>query len=75
VILDMIMPEMNGRDCFTALRAIRSDIPIALSSGFTRSEDLADLKQRGLSGFIQKPFYSSELSWVVADAIGGRRNL
>lgn len=73
VILDMIMPEMNGRDCFHALKEIRDDIPVILASGFTRNEDLADLRKQGLSGFIQKPFRSTELSRIVSEAIQKRK--
>jgi len=69
VMLDMIMPEMNGRDCFMALKKIRSDIPIIISSGFSQNKDLEDLKKCGLSGFIKKPYHEVELSVVVAEAL------
>ncbi len=72
VILDMIMPKMNGRDCFFQLKNIKPDIKIILSSGFTKSDDLTDLKENGLSGFIRKPFRGSELSKIVKKAIKGK---
>jgi PAS domain S-box-containing protein len=69
VILDMIMPVMNGRDCFAELQKIRPDIPIILASGFTQNDDLNDLRQKGLAGFIRKPFRGAALSRVVAEAM------
>ncbi len=69
VILDMIMPEMNGRDCFFAIKNIRPDAKIVLSSGFSRNEDVLDLKEHGLKGFVRKPFSSGELSRIVAEAL------
>lgn len=69
VILDMIMPEMNGRDCFKEIKKIDPHIRIILSSGFTRKEDLYDLEEKGLAGFIQKPYRSVDLSRIVAKAL------
>lgn len=71
VILDMIMPEMNGRDCFFAMKSIRPDAKIVLSSGFSRNEDIKDLKEHGLTGFVKKPFSSAEFSKIVAAALRG----
>lgn len=69
VILDMIMPEMNGRDCFFALKKIYPSLRVILSSGFTRDEDLHSMREAGLNGFIRKPFRSSELSRAVSDVM------
>jgi len=69
VILDMIMPVMNGRDCFYAMQDINAEVPIILSSGFSRPEDIKDLKENGLAGFIQKPFRGIELNQVLAKII------
>jgi len=35
VILDMVMPEMNGRETFLAMRRINPDIRALLSSGYS----------------------------------------
>lgn len=69
VVLDMIMPEMNGRDCFFHLRKKHPGLPVVLSSGFSRMEDLEDMKNAGLAGFIQKPFRAADLSRVVAEGL------
>ena len=69
VVLDMIMPHMNGRDCFAAIRDIAPEARIVLSSGFSRKEDVQDLKEQGLAGFVQKPFRSVEFSRVIAKAL------
>ncbi len=69
VILDMIMPEMNGRDCFAALRKINPGIRIVLSSGFSREEDLKQMREQGLCGYIRKPYRSVALSQIVHKAM------
>lgn len=65
VILDMIMPEMNGREAFHEIKKIRNDVNIIISSGFSKNEDLAELYNHGLSGFIKKPFRIDELSVMI----------
>ena len=69
VLLDMIMPVMSGKECFDALRAEDPNICVVLSSGFTREEDLGEMKQNGLRGFISKPFLKNELSQVIRAAL------
>lgn len=69
VIVDMVMPEMNGRECFFEIKKHKPDALIVLSSGFSRREDVQDLKEQGLAGFIQKPFRGFEFSRVIAKAL------
>jgi signal transduction histidine kinase len=69
VILDMVMPVMNGRDCFMALKQQDHQVRVLLSSGFTREEDLEKMKEQGLKGFIHKPYLSSSLSQSVYEAL------
>jgi CheY-like chemotaxis protein len=69
VLLDMIMPEMNGRDCFMEIRKIDPTAKVVLSSGFTQNNDLADLRAAGLTGFIRKPYRGAGLSQTVAEAL------
>ncbi len=71
VLLDMVMPEMNGRDCFFQMQKIAPEVRIVLSSGFTHSEELADLRAHQLIGFIRKPYRAAVLSRVVAAALAG----
>ena len=69
VLCDMIMPGMNGRDCFMELKAMNPDIRFVLASGYTREEDTLELKQNGLSGFIEKPYRKAQLSQMIADVL------
>jgi PAS domain S-box-containing protein len=56
VILDMVMPKMNGREVFYKMRSLKPDCAILIASGFTKDENLNELKENGLAGFIAKPF-------------------
>jgi len=66
VIMDMIMPEMNGSEAFYKMKEIDENCKVIISSGFTKDENLNELKKAGLLGFIQKPFRDYELSKLIA---------
>ncbi|WP_372806105.1 ABC transporter substrate binding protein [Pontiella sp.] len=69
VILDMVMPEMNGRDCFFAIRRIDPRAKVVIASGYAVQEELHDLQQKGLAGTIHKPFRIQELCGLVASVL------
>ncbi|MCP4873153.1 MAG: response regulator [Proteobacteria bacterium] len=71
VVLDLTMPQMSGDETFRALRAIRPDLRVILSSGYDETEATARLAGKGLVGFIQKPYRTSELLRVVRGARRG----
>ncbi len=65
VILDMIMPDMDGGTTFDRLRAIMPGIPVLLSSGYSQDGQAIDLMQKGCNGFIQKPYTLAALSQKI----------
>jgi DNA-binding NtrC family response regulator len=69
VILDMIMPEMNGRECFFKMKEIDKQVRIILSSGFADEDDIRDMTRAGLCGSITKPFSTTELSRMALNVI------
>ncbi len=62
VILDMIMPGMDGSRAFERIRDICPAIPVILASGYALSGQAEQIMKSGCNGFIQKPFNVSELS-------------
>ena len=65
VILDLIMPGMDGGKVFDRIREIKPAMRVILSSGYAISGPAEKIMQRGCSGFIQKPYNISELSQIV----------
>jgi|GEM_PF-502208 len=65
VLMDMIMPVMNGRECFTRLKEINENIKVVFSSGFSKDEDIEAVKLMGAKGFISKPYDIGNLSHVI----------
>ena len=69
VLLDMIMPELGGRDTFAAMKKINPDIRALLSSGYSLDGDAQAILDDGVMGFIGKPYTHSKLSEVVAEVL------
>lgn len=62
VILDMIMPDMGGKETFERLRKINPKAKVLLASGYSLNGQAGDILERGCDGFIQKPFTLEGLS-------------
>jgi sensor domain CHASE-containing protein/signal transduction histidine kinase/CheY-like chemotaxis protein len=65
VILDMIMPDMNGEETFKRLAEINPDIKVLLSSGYSINGQAQEIMARGCKAFIQKPFNLEDLSFQI----------
>ena len=69
VVLDMIMPGMDGGVVFDRLRENNPEIKILLSSGYSINGQAKDILERGCDGFIQKPFNIKELSQKIREIL------
>ena len=69
VLLDMIMPGMDGSATFDRLRELNPSILVILSSGYSIEGQATQIIQRGCNGFLQKPFNMSELSQKIRSVI------
>lgn len=69
VISDMTMPVLDGVDLLTAIKEIRSDIPVILCSGFNQKE--SELRENFplINKCLQKPLELNERVKVVKDMV------
>ncbi len=72
VILDVIMPGCSGRECYRLLKAIRPDIRIIMSSGFTRDELIEDITEDGAAAVLKKPYGREGLTRALLRALAAR---
>lgn len=70
VVLDMTMPQMSGEAVFAALKNMRSDLRIVVSSGYTRSDAALRFDAAAIEHFLQKPYRPSELVNLAARILG-----
>ena len=61
VILDMLMPVMNGLEALKLMKAHRPDVPVIIHSGYARDDDLEQLSRLGVSQVLTKPSRHSDL--------------
>jgi CheY-like chemotaxis protein len=61
VILDIMMPEMNGRDALARLKAINPDVKVIVTSGYSADSTTEELLCEGVSIVLNKPFKHAEL--------------
>jgi len=73
VILDMIMPGMDGGKTFECIREIQPALPVILSSGYAMGK-AAKIIKKGCNGFIQKPYNISKLSQNVRTILDGAKD-
>jgi signal transduction histidine kinase/CheY-like chemotaxis protein len=69
VLLDMIMPGMDGPEIFRALQSLNPDVPVALCSGFSVEGDASALLDQGAIAYLQKPFAAAELLALCSRAM------
>jgi two-component system, cell cycle sensor histidine kinase and response regulator CckA len=65
VILDLVMPKMEGGEVFDRLKQISPDVKILISSGYSINGEASKLLERGAHGFIQKPFDMKQVSQLI----------
>jgi two-component system cell cycle sensor histidine kinase/response regulator CckA len=65
IILDMIMPGMQGGEVYDRVKEINPDVKVLLASGYSINGDAKEVLKRGCNGFIQKPFDMRTLSRKV----------
>jgi two-component system cell cycle sensor histidine kinase/response regulator CckA len=66
VILDLTMPEQTGEHTLEALRVVRNDIPVLITSGF-QAEDASNLlRMPNVVGFLDKPHTMTSLEMLLA---------
>lgn len=69
VILDMIMPGMDGSEIYQRLKKMNSEIKVLLSSGYSINGQAAEIVEMGCDGFIQKPFNMGALSVKIREVL------
>jgi PAS domain S-box-containing protein len=73
VLMDVIMPEMSGRQAFEAMRHINPQAKVIFTSGFSHEAGRGSLEKMGAAGFLAKPYKMADLMKVLRQAGVGRQ--
>jgi two-component system, cell cycle response regulator DivK len=61
VLMDLLMPVMNGYEATRQIKALHGNIPIIAQTAYTLSDDRRKAKEAGCDDFIAKPIEKEEL--------------
>jgi len=73
VILDLILPNISGRELCQTFKSISSEIPIVVLSAISEVADKVLLLELGADDYVTKPFSPRELTARVQAAIRRQR--
>jgi two-component system cell cycle sensor histidine kinase/response regulator CckA len=68
ILMDQTMPRMSGVEALRAIRALGSNVPVLLSSGY-----VAGLEATEFAGFLEKPYDHVGLLAAVEAALSSRK--
>ena len=71
VVLDLMMPEVDGMETLRTLREMRPELRVLLSSGYPQQESTAAAVKDDLTGFLKKPYRVHELQDAMRRLLEG----
>ena len=69
VILDLTMPELNGRETYLELQLLDDRVPVLIASGFSSDEVVKEFDGGDKVGFVQKPFQATTFCEKVQEML------
>ena len=69
VVIDMVMPEIDGSETFRRIREIDPQQAILIYSGFTENQSILKMLESGRCRFLRKPFRNQELHNAIAQIV------
>jgi two-component system response regulator AtoC len=73
VLLDVVMPGVDGLAALAAFKKIDKDVPVIVISGQGRTHTVVQAMKLGASEFVCKPFADAELEMLLGNALRQRQ--
>jgi two-component system, OmpR family, response regulator len=70
LILDLMMPEISGKEMYKILQNKGNKIPIIFLTGLSKPEEIKELTDLGAKGVITKPFKIGSLAGQIIEIWG-----
>ena len=75
VVLDVMLPGIDGWSVLEDLHAMGDPVPIVVCSAKKDAEDMERARELGASGYVVKPFDIDRLVDAVMEAVGRSRRV
>ncbi len=72
IVLDLLLPGMNGIEALHRFKQRLPDVPVVMVSGYGSAREIAECMRLGASDFLRKPFDEDRLRLVLRTALGLR---
>jgi two-component system response regulator AtoC len=72
VLLDLVMPEVDGFELLKRYRERGGDLPVVVLSALSAAEDVVRTMKLGATDYLPRPFDPQELDLVLRRALEGR---
>ena len=69
VILDMVLPRVDGLEVLKEISALRPEVPVVMITGYASVETAIKAMKMGAADYVVKPFRMEEVELVVAKAL------
>jgi PAS domain S-box-containing protein len=69
IILDLIMPVMDGKKCLEEILLVNPNTKVVMASGFSEAGTASGVMAAGAKGFVQKPYDMRQLLSTVREVL------
>ncbi|OQX89976.1 MAG: hypothetical protein B6D65_00495 [candidate division Zixibacteria bacterium 4484_93] len=70
VMLDITLPDANGREILVQLKGIDQDVNVIILTGYSMDETIREMLASGAQGYIRKPFLVDEVTLTIENILG-----
>ncbi len=75
ILLDYKMPDLNGLDTLSEIRAVEVKTPVIMMTAYGTTDLAIEAMKRGAYDYLVKPFERRELSRITAEALEVNRRM
>jgi len=72
VLLDLVMPGMDGLAVLKQIRAIDKKVPVVMITGHGSMENALNLMNAGATGYVTKPFDVKDIREIIRRMLEGK---
>jgi CheY-like chemotaxis protein len=69
VVLDVVMPNLDGPQTLRQLKALRPDVKALITTGYGEDERIRAMRDIGIVGMLAKPFDARRLKGAIGAAL------
>jgi DNA-binding NtrC family response regulator len=73
VITDLKLPDMNGLEVISAIKALDHEMPVILMTSFSSVESAIEALRKGATDYLIKPFHNDDFGFAIERTMSERR--